>query len=74
MCVGMARLKPVAVGKLDDLLRRQRLETAVADLLPERLAIAVARLEAAEEQHQPLEVFDREQIIDVGQRMRHAVR
>ncbi len=74
MRVGVGRLEVVAIGQLADFFRRERGEAAVADFLRQRLAIAVARLEAAEEQHEPLEVLDGEQLVDVDQRMRDAVR
>ncbi len=72
--VGVRRLDAVTVGELADFLRRERAEAAVPDFLRERLAVAVAGLEAAEEEHEPLDVLDREQAVDVDQRMRHAVR
>ena len=72
--VGVGRLEVVAVGQLADFFRRQRGEAAIAHLLRQRLAVAVAGLEAAEEQHEPLEMLDGEKLVDVDQRMRHAVR
>ena len=74
MRFGMGRLEPVTLGQFGDFLRRQGAKTTVAHFLGKRLAIAVAALEIAEEQHQPLNVLHREDLVDVDQGMRDAVR
>ncbi len=71
--VGVRRFEVVAIGQLADFFRRQDGQAAVAYLLGQRLAIAVAGLEAAEEKHKALEVLDGEDLVDVDQRMRDAV-
>ena len=71
--IGMRRFEVVTIGQLADFFRRQGGKTAVAYFLGQRFAIAVAGLEAAEEQHEALEMLDGEKLVDVDQRMRNAV-
>ena len=73
MRVGVRWFEVVALGQLADFFRRQGGQAAVAYLLGQRLAIAVAGLEAAEKKHEALEVLDGEKVVDVDQRMRNAV-
>ena len=71
--VGVRRFEVVAIGQLADFFRRQDGQAPVAHFLAQRLAIAVAGLEPAEEKHEALEVLDGENLVDVDQRMRDAV-